>query len=148
MFSMAIRTAQVDSIREMLENGTKIAYLDEPVCQFSCAKQCIASATCNDDILREYVLCHIGQILICHAIVQYRLAMNRAKHTSRLWTVQTVAFTLNAATKYWYCSACLMREFAVYRVPWCCHLLLAKHKKPKMHCTTPQITTLLMQMLR
>ena len=33
MFSMAIRTGQVDTIRDMLDNGTKAISLDEPVRQ-------------------------------------------------------------------------------------------------------------------
>ena len=39
MFSMAIRTAQVDRIREMLEDGANVTSLDEPVRQLSRAKQ-------------------------------------------------------------------------------------------------------------
>lgn len=32
MFSMAIRTAQVDAVQELLGFGTKATIVDEPVC--------------------------------------------------------------------------------------------------------------------
>lgn len=31
MFSMAIRTAQVEAVRDLLEKGTKASIVDEPV---------------------------------------------------------------------------------------------------------------------
>lgn len=68
--------------------------------------------------------------------------------TPAICRLHTVAFITQYHNATMQCVCLILRSLGVYRVPQCCHLLPAKHKKPKRPCTPPHSITPLMQILR
>lgn len=111
MFSMAVRTAQVDRIREMLEAGTKTTSLDEPVRQLSCAKQRIAAAVCNYDVpvgINVYYAITNTPFSAMQIFNTFELAQTTVKHDSHLWALHS-CIPVVCCTKLSLRSACLSK---------------------------------------